>query len=101
MNEFRRLAAKIDQHMQQLAAQGVHETDAIINRMMGYVPDLHKIWVGTSDHQLTALSRDFPGFYRYAFIWRRRPKPSAIRHHVPMTAWTSFPKSTSNAQRSC
>ena len=38
MNEFRRLAAKIDQHMQQLAAQGVSETHAIINRMMGYGP---------------------------------------------------------------
>jgi hypothetical protein len=25
MNEFRRLAAKIDQHIQQLAAQGVSE----------------------------------------------------------------------------
>jgi uncharacterized glyoxalase superfamily protein PhnB len=46
MNEFLRLAAKIDQHMQQLAAQGVSEAHAIINRMMGYVSDLHKIWVG-------------------------------------------------------
>lgn len=66
MNEFRRLAAKIDQHMQQLAAQGVNDGHAIINRMMGYVPDLHKIWVGTSDDQLMALSNEFPGFYRYA-----------------------------------
>lgn len=49
MNEFRRLAAKIDQHMQQLAAQGVSETYAFINRMMGYGPDLHRIWVGRSD----------------------------------------------------
>lgn len=57
MNEFRRLAAKIDQHMQQLAAQGVSEAHAIINRMMGYGPDLHRIWVGTSDQQLMALSR--------------------------------------------
>ena len=40
MNEFRQLAARIDQHMQQLAAQGVSETQAIINRMVGYVPDL-------------------------------------------------------------
>jgi hypothetical protein len=32
MNEFRRLAAKIDQDMQQLAAQGVSEAHAIINR---------------------------------------------------------------------
>jgi hypothetical protein len=35
---------------------------------MGYVPDLHKIWVGTSDQQLMALSNEFPGFYRYALI---------------------------------
>ena len=68
MNEFRRLAAKIDQHMQQLATQGVSEAHAIINRMMGYVPDLHRIWVGTSDQQLMALSDEFPGFYRYAHI---------------------------------
>lgn len=68
MNEFRRLAAKIDQHMQQLAAQGIGEAHAIINRMMGYGPDLHKIWVGTSDQQLMALSHEFPGFYRYARI---------------------------------
>ena len=32
MNEFRRLAG---QHMQQLAAQGVSEAHAIINRMLG------------------------------------------------------------------
>lgn len=68
MSEFRRLAAKIDQHMQQLSALGVHDAAAIINRMMGYVPDLHKIWVGTSDDQLIALSNEFPGFYRYALI---------------------------------
>lgn len=68
MNEFRRLAAKIDQHMRQLAVQSVSEVHAIINRMMGYVPDLHKIWVDTSDQQLMALSHEFPGFYRYALI---------------------------------
>ncbi len=68
MNEFRRLAAKIDHHMQQLSALGVSAAHAIINRMMGYVPDLHKIWVGTSDDQLIALSNEFPGFFRYALI---------------------------------
>ena len=81
MNEFRRLAAKIDQHMQQLAAQGFSEAHAIINRMMGYGPDLHRIWVGTSDQQLMALSREFPGFYRYALLMEEasaaeRNKPS-------------------------
>lgn len=48
MNDFRRLAAKIDQHMQQLAAEGVREPDAIMTRMMGYVPELHNIWVGAA-----------------------------------------------------
>ena len=68
MHEFRRLAAKINQHMQQLADQGVNEAHAIINRMIGNGPDLHRIWVGTSDQQLVALSHEFPGFYRYARI---------------------------------
>ena len=68
MNEFRRLAAKMDQHMQQLAAQGVNDAPAILHRMMGYAPELHRIWVGTTDDQLLALSREFPGFYRYARI---------------------------------
>jgi hypothetical protein len=81
MNEFRQLAAKMDQHMQQLSAQGVHDAPAIIHRMMGYVPDLHKIWVGTTDDQLLALSHEFPGFYRYALILEEaseaeRNKPS-------------------------
>ena len=68
MNEFRRWAAKMDQHMQQLAAQGVNDAPAILHRMMGYAPDLHRIWIGTTDEQLLALSHEFPGFYRYARI---------------------------------
>jgi hypothetical protein len=66
MSEFRQLAARIDQQMQQLAAEGVSEAAAVIHRMLGHVPALHRIWVGTSDQQLMALSREFPGFYRYA-----------------------------------
>src|SRR5579875_1155144 len=71
MSEFRRLATRMDQQMQQLAAEGVSDAHAVINRMMGYVPDLHRIWVNTSDQQLMALSREFPGFYRYARIMER------------------------------
>ncbi len=44
MKEFRELAAKIDLQMQQLSAEGVSDTHAIINRMMGHVPALHRIW---------------------------------------------------------
>lgn len=68
MSDYRKLASKMDQHMQQLAKQGIADPNQILDRMMGYVPDLHKIWVGTSDQQLIELSRQYPGFYRYAVI---------------------------------
>ena len=90
MNEFRRLAAKIDQHMQQLAAQGVSEAHAIINRMMGYVPDLHKIWVGTSDQQLMALSHEFPGFYRYALIMEEASEAERNKASRPYDGMAEF-----------
>ena len=63
LNECRWLAARTDQHMQQLGAQGVNDPHAIVHRMMGYAPDLNQIWVGTPDAQLMALYRKFPGFY--------------------------------------
>ena len=68
MPEFRQLAAKMDQHRQQLSAQGVHDPPAILHRMLGYLPALHKIWTGTTDDQLRALTQQFPGFYRYALL---------------------------------
>lgn len=90
MNEFRRLAAKIDQHMQQLATQGVREEHAIINRMMGYAPDLHKIWVGTSDQQLMALSNESPGFYRYALIMEKASEAERNKASRPYDGTAEF-----------
>ena len=54
MREFHRLAAAMDLRIQQLTAEGVHGA-AVIERMVGHLPDLHRIWVGTSDHQLATL----------------------------------------------
>ncbi len=90
MNEFRRLAAKMDQHMQQLAAQGVSDAPAIINRMMGYVPDLHKIWIGTADDQLIALSNEFPGFYRYALIMEEASEAERNKVSRPYDGMAQF-----------
>jgi len=88
MENYRRMASKIDQHMQQITAQGISSPPVIVDRMMGYIPDLHQIWVGTTDHQLMALSSEFPGFYRYAFIMEEafeeeRTKPSRSYDGVP------------------
>ena len=60
MSEFRRLATRMDQQMQQLAAEGVSDAHAVINRMMGYVPDLHRIWVNTSDQHEGKLVVELP-----------------------------------------
>ena len=98
MNEFRRLAAKMDQHMQQLSAQSVNDAHAIINRMMGYVPDLlvqelkahYKIWVGTSDDQLIALSNEFPGFYRYALIMEEASEAERNKASRPYDGMAQF-----------
>lgn len=92
MNEFRRLAAKIDQHMQRLSALGVNDAHAIINRMMGYVPDLHKIWVGTSDDQLIALSNEFPGFYRYALIMEEASEAERNKTSRPYDGIAQLPE---------
>ena len=83
MNEFRRLATKIDQHMQQLSAEGVRDSPAIINRMMGYGPDLHKIWVGASDGQLMALCAEFQSFYRYAWLMEQASEAERNRPSRP------------------
>src|SRR5260370_28731393 len=39
-----------------------------MERMGGDLRELHRIWVGTSDHQLATLCNDFPGFSRYASL---------------------------------
>ncbi len=65
--------------MQQLSALGINEAHPIINRMMGHVPDLHKIWVDTSGDQLIALSNAFPGFYRYALIMEEASEAERIK----------------------
>jgi hypothetical protein len=90
MNEFCPLAEKVDQHMQQLAAQGVNDAPAIINRMMGYVPDLHRIWVGTTDGQLIALSNEFPGFYRYALIMEEASEAERNKSSLPYDDLAEF-----------
>lgn len=50
------------------------------------MPELHKIWVGTTDDQLIALSNEFPGFYRYALIMEEASEVERNRPHGPMTA---------------
>jgi hypothetical protein len=74
MREFHRLAAAMDLRVQQLTAEGVHGA-AIIERMVGHLPDLQQIWVGISDNQLAMLCNEFPE--------AERRKPSRLYDDVP------------------
>jgi hypothetical protein len=57
---------------------------------MGYVPDLHKIWVGTSHQQLMALSNEFPGFYRYALIMEEASEAERNKASRPYDGMVGF-----------
>jgi hypothetical protein len=54
------------------------------------VPDLHKIWVGTSDDQLIALSNEFPGFYRYALIMEEASEAERNKASRPYDGMAEF-----------
>jgi hypothetical protein len=57
---------------------------------MGYVQDLHKIWVGTSDQQLMALSNELPGFYRYALIMEEASEAARNKASRPYDGMAGF-----------
>jgi len=57
---------------------------------MGYVPDLHKIWVGTSDQQLMTLSNELPGFYRYALIMEETSEAERNKASRPYDGMAGF-----------
>ena len=67
MQDFRRMAAAIDQRACQLIAEGVTGRE-LIHRMVGHMPDLQRIWVAANDQQLARLCQDYPGFYQYASL---------------------------------
>lgn len=67
MQDFRRMAAAMDQRARQLMAEGVKGPE-LIHRMVGHMPDLQRIWVGANDHQLAILCQEYAGFYEYASL---------------------------------
>ena len=87
LNDSRQRAAAMDLRMRQLAEEGVPRS-AILDRMTGYVVDLGNIWNATSDEQLAALCRDYPGFHSYAVLMEEaaaaeRQKPARPYDDLP------------------
>ena len=59
------IAAMIDERVRQLTREAVSDT-VLVNRMLGYMPALHRLWVSAPDEELAALFDAYPGFVRYA-----------------------------------
>lgn len=59
------IAATIDERVRQLTREAVNDT-VLVNRMLGYIPALHRLWTSAPDEELIALSVAYPGFMRYA-----------------------------------
>ncbi len=83
MEDFRSMAASMDQRVRQLAANGVTGGE-LLNRMVGHLPDLQRIWVGANDRQLSILCQDYPGFYEYASLME---EAAAAERANPGHAW--------------
>nr|WP_294565471.1 transposase [uncultured Rhodopila sp.] len=87
MSGHRRRAAAIDLRMRQLAEEAVPRS-AIIGRMVAHVADLGAIWNATTDEQLAALCREYPGFHTYAVLMEEaaeaeRRKPARPYDDLP------------------
>lgn len=84
MEDFRRMAAAIDQRVGQLAVKGITGGE-LLNHMVGHLPDLQRIWVGANDRQLSFLCQNYPGFYECASLMEeasaaQRANPKQARY---------------------
>jgi len=87
VSDHQQLAAAIDLRMRQLTEEGVPQV-AIIERMVGYVAELGKIWNSTTNEQLAALCGEYPGFRTYAALMEQaaeaeRQKPARAYDGLP------------------
>ncbi len=61
------IAAAIDLRVRQLSVQNPGDS-VLIEQMFGYAASLQRLWTSTTDDELVALCRKYPGFVRYATL---------------------------------
>ena len=67
MNENRQIAEAIDLRVRQLAVHRLSDAE-LIDQMLGYMPDLQRLWDSTTDDELFGFCEKYPGFLRYATV---------------------------------
>ena len=66
-NKEHKIAAAIDLRVRQLEAKGI-TGGALLEQMIGYLPDLQWLWNTVSDEKLMFLCREYPALYRYGVL---------------------------------
>ena len=100
MTDHRQRAAAMDLRMRQLAEEGVPRS-AIIARMTGYVVDLGTIWNATTDEQLAALCREYPGFHTYAELMEEAAEAERRKPARPYDDLPALPTPSKSSYRRC
>ena len=68
MTQYRELAKKIDSHFAILTREGITNRHHIFNRMTAFLPELHDLWINTTDHELAELLSNYPSFESFCQI---------------------------------
>lgn len=63
--------SEVDHKMEHLFFNGIRNPDEILHHMIGYLPEMHELWKGTTDEQLMYLSTKYPYFKEFALILER------------------------------
>jgi hypothetical protein len=87
MKNSRQIAAAIDLRVRQLGAQTASDS-ALIDQMVGYMADLQRLWVSTTDVELATLCEQCSRIVRRANVASRAVAPGRRNsgpriHHWP------------------
>jgi hypothetical protein len=67
VNKEHKIAAAIDLRVRQLEAKGI-TGGALLEQMVGHLPDFYWLWSAVSDEKLMFLCREYPALYRYGVL---------------------------------
>lgn len=70
MTDNRRIAAAIDLMVKQLRSENLSDP-ALLDQMVGYLPELRALWNRATDEELDVLFEEFPHFLHYASLMEK------------------------------
>jgi hypothetical protein len=66
--------------------------------MTGYIADLGRIWNATTDEQLAALCREYPGFHTYAALMEEAAETERQKPVTMIRTIAEWPRSRRQRQ---